>query len=99
MSNGKALLGLVAGVAVGVTLGILFAPDKGSNTVKKISKKGDDYSAELGEKFNAFVDTITKKLEAMQGQAFKMVDHGKEQVKDTYAEIQSGANKKMHDLK
>lgn len=34
MENGKVLLGVLAGVAVGATLGILFAPDSGTNTRK-----------------------------------------------------------------
>ena len=38
MGSGKVLLGVLAGVAVGATLGILFAPDKGSETRKKISQ-------------------------------------------------------------
>jgi gas vesicle protein len=43
MSAGKVLLGLLAGVAAGATLGILFAPEKGAVTRKRIAKKGDDY--------------------------------------------------------
>ena len=39
MSNTKAVLGFVAGAAVGALVGILFAPDSGSNTRKKISSK------------------------------------------------------------
>jgi hypothetical protein len=44
MSSGKVLLGVLAGVAAGAFLGILFAPDKGLNTRKKIVKKGEDYA-------------------------------------------------------
>ena len=39
MGTGKILLGVLAGVAAGATLGILFAPAKGSKTRKKIIEK------------------------------------------------------------
>lgn len=39
MKTNKTVIGILGGVAVGATLGILFAPDKGSNTRKKPSKK------------------------------------------------------------
>lgn len=34
--NGKFLLGLAAGIGVGTVLGLLIAPDKGSETYKKV---------------------------------------------------------------
>jgi gas vesicle protein len=87
MSTGKALLGLLAGVAVGATLGVLLAPDKGSSTRKKISKKGEDYVGELEGKFNDFVDTITKKYESIRKETSRMVENGKGRVDHTLSEV------------
>mgnify|MGYP003598235005 CR=1 FL=1 len=64
MSTGKVVLGVLVGLAAGAALGILFAPDKGSETRKKIAKKGEDLVDELKEKFGEFVDSVTDKVEA-----------------------------------
>ena len=63
MSSGKVLLGVLAGVAAGALLGVLFAPDKGWNTRKRISKKAEDYAEELKDKFSEFLETISGKTE------------------------------------
>jgi gas vesicle protein len=41
------LLALLAGVAIGAGLGILFAPDSGENTRRKIKDGVEDYGDEL----------------------------------------------------
>jgi len=76
MKSGKILLGVLAGVAIGATLGILFAPDKGSSTRKKISKKGDEYADELEKKFNDFIDSLTHKYETVKDEATHLADAG-----------------------
>jgi gas vesicle protein len=48
----KILIAVAAGVAVGAIVGILFAPDKGSATRKKIIDEGENLSDALKEKFN-----------------------------------------------
>lgn len=65
MNTGKALLGVMAGIAAGAVLGMLFAPEKGSNTRKSITKKGDDLANALNEKvdekFNELISSLTGK--------------------------------------
>ena len=63
MSSGKILLGVLAGVAVGAALGVLFAPDKGWNTRKRISKKAEDITDDLREKFDEFLENISVKVD------------------------------------
>ena len=68
MKSGNVLLGVLAGIAVGAVIGILFAPDKGSVTRKKVSEIGDEYADELKEKFNDFVENMSQKCEeALRG--------------------------------
>lgn len=64
MSTGKVLLGVLAGVAAGALIGILFAPDKGCETRKKIAKKGKDYADGLTEKLNGFMEEVNEKIES-----------------------------------
>lgn len=67
MSTGKVLVGVLAGAAAGV----LFAPDKGSETRKKISKKGYDTIDELKDKFNNLISGLTEKCEATKEEEIK----------------------------
>lgn len=60
MSNntGNIVLALLAGAVVGAGIGILVAPDKGSNTRKKI-KDGFDFSKdEILEKVNELIASL-----------------------------------------
>jgi gas vesicle protein len=77
MSSGKLLLGVLGGVAAGALLGILFAPDKGSNTRKIITKKGEDYAEGLQEKFDGFLESISEKLDKMKEEYAEFVKDGK----------------------
>lgn len=69
MSSGKFVLGLLAGAAAGAILGILFAPEKGTDTRKKIAKKGEDYVDEIKDKFNGLIDDLSKKMDGVHNKA------------------------------
>jgi gas vesicle protein len=66
MNSGKVVLGVLAGLAAGAILGILFAPDSGVNTRQKIVRKGEGYMDDLKEKFNDFVDHVAEKVEKVK---------------------------------
>ncbi|HCE57396.1 MAG TPA: gas vesicle protein [Prolixibacteraceae bacterium] len=63
MNSGKVVLGVLAGLAAGAILGILFAPDSGVNTRKKIVRKSEEYIDDIKDKFNEFVDHVADKVE------------------------------------
>jgi gas vesicle protein len=55
MTRGSIILGVLAGLTAGAIVGILFAPDKGSATRKKIIQKGESYVDNLKEKINSIL--------------------------------------------
>lgn len=79
MSTQKVTLGVIAGLAAGSILGILLAPDKGSNTIKKASRIGDDYANNLKDKFGNFRRNISRKLKtATEEQGSKEIPKDKD---------------------
>ena len=75
MSSGKVLLGFLAGIAAGALLGILLAPDKGSETRKKIGEKGKDLAEDLSEKLREFVAEVSDKFESVANDMKESAGH------------------------
>jgi gas vesicle protein len=82
MNTGKVALGVLAGLATGAILGILFAPDKGSETRKKIAEKGKDSLDGLKTKYNSVIDQLSSKLEAVKQNGQSHVDEAFEYAED-----------------
>ncbi len=78
MNTGKVLLGVIAGLATGALVGILFAPAEGSRTRRKIKEQGENYLNELKDKFNEYADSISDNLEHVKGKMSGFADRGKD---------------------
>ncbi len=75
--SGKVIGALLIGAAIGGVLGILFAPDKGSKTRRKIFNTGEDLTDSLKEKFNTLLEEAKKEFEAAKAKAVEFAMDGK----------------------
>lgn len=66
MDNSKFIVGFIAGAVVGGVLGVLLAPDKGSETRKKIREKGAGMTDSLTEKFNEVTDKLNEVADGLK---------------------------------
>jgi gas vesicle protein len=58
--------GLFVGAAAGAIAGILFAPDKGTETRRKITEKTNEFKDDISEKIDHLKESIEEKIaEAM----------------------------------
>lgn len=62
MKTGKALLGIMAGLTTGVVLGLIFAPEKGSDSRKKLSKRGEEIVEALKKSLDGKFAELTSKM-------------------------------------
>ena len=69
MNSSKLVLGILGGFAAGALLGVLFAPEKGSQTRKNIVGKGKCFSDDLKAKFEDLYENVTHKFEAISQDA------------------------------
>ena len=83
MSTGKVILGVMSGMAAGAMLGVLFAPNKGKVTRKKIYRKGEDYADGLKDKFNEYIDEISHKFDEVKDDVTELAEKGKNRFNQT----------------
>ena len=67
MKNSKVLASLLIGAAAGAVLGLLLAPEKGSETRKKISKKTNEFGENVKNKFGEVKDKFGEVKETLKG--------------------------------
>jgi gas vesicle protein len=89
MSNntGNVVVALLAGVAIGAGIGILFAPDKGSKTREKIKDGYEGAKEDLLQKLHKASNGIKDKF-----------SHAKYDLEETYEDLISNMNHKSEDV-
>ncbi len=88
-ADSRAVLGFLAGAAIGAIAGILFAPDKGSETRRKISKKSSELGDSLKHSFNDFVDSVKESYSNLKHEGETLADKGKSEFKSLKNEVKS----------
>lgn len=68
-SNTKFLAGILAGVGIGTVLGLLIAPDKGTNTYRKIEGAVKDAAHDLADLSNDVLKNAKEKAETVAKKA------------------------------
>ena len=96
MSTGKVLLGVLAGAAAGTLLGILFAPEKGVTTRKRILDKGVDYEDDLKYYFYEFMDSLKGKAETAKEEGKDLIDKGKTKYDEAKKEVKHAVSEVKH---
>lgn len=89
MKTDKVVLGILGGVAAGALLGILFAPEKGDKTRKRVMDKSNDYADELKDKLDTLLGTMTNKYEKIWKEGENFISQGKSKFEDIKSEGKS----------
>lgn len=82
------LLVLVSGIAAGAFLGILYAPDKGSNTRDRVTYRLEKYKTRLEELINELLKTKDELPESVaKSDGEKVINEAREKAKTLLKDV------------
>ena len=97
--NSNTIAAIIAGAAVGAAIGILLAPDKGSNTRAKIKEGLDDATGNLKDSLGATSDVLREKFTSATQNLDGTFDNLLSNVSHKADEVISFLESKLADLK
>jgi len=77
MKSGKVILSVLIGTTAGALMGMLFAPQKGADARKKITKTGKEYADTITKKFEKTLDGITKNINKVKADVSEFAHHAR----------------------
>lgn len=83
-NSNKIILGLVGAAAIGVAIGILLAPEKGSDARKKIADTATDIASRVGEWVTSGKEQVEEMAKKVDQKANRVIDEA-EKVKEQMA--------------
>ncbi len=72
-SSSKVVLALLGGAAIGAVLGILLAPDKGTETRHKIADKAKEYGEKARHKFSEGFQKVKNAKNRVEEEAEELI--------------------------
>jgi gas vesicle protein len=89
MNSSKLLLGVLGGVAAGALMGVLFAPEKGSKTRKKIMNKANDGADVLRGKYDSALEAMNQKYEKIWHKEGELISEGEAKLNSIKKELKN----------
>jgi gas vesicle protein len=77
MKSAKLIFGALAGVAVGIQIGLLIAPEKGKDTRKKLTKKGEEYLKDANDQLDHFIKGFSDKFDRLNKEIASVAEETK----------------------
>lgn len=95
MRNDNSFLALLSGVALGAIAGLLLAPDKGTETFRKVKESARDFSDKLQDQFEEGKEEVKDHAERVKSQANEFGSKAEKEINIMQNKAEKEYNKKL----